>query len=87
MRIQIDRHTLVRAEERGATAEEIEDVASTGTMIPGKRNRLAKFKIYPFGRLRNGKRYDQKRIEVYYVEEGNVLVTVTVYVFYGRWER
>ena len=86
MRIQIDRHTLVRAGERGATAAEIEDVVLTGTAIPGKRNRLGRFKIYPFGRLRNGKRYEQKRVEVYYVEEDNVLVTVTVYVFYGQWE-
>jgi len=34
----------------------------------------------------NGRRYDQKRIEVYYVQEENSLVTVTVYVFYGTWE-
>ena len=30
--------------------------------------------------------YPQKRIEVFFVQEGEDLVTVTVYVFYGKWE-
>jgi hypothetical protein len=86
MTLRIDPHAAERAMERGATPEEIEDVVRTGVPIAGKKNRLGKFKVYPFGRARNGKRYDQKRIEVYYVEERNTLVTVTVYVFYGKWE-
>ena len=86
MRVQIDPHTLERARERGTTSEEIQDVVRTGTPIEGKRGRLGRFKVYPFGRLRNGRRYDQKRVEVYFIEDGGTFVTVTVYVFYGKWE-
>jgi len=30
--------------------------------------------------------YEQKRVEVFYSEEEKAIITVTVYVFYGRWE-
>lgn len=86
MIVRIDPHTLKRAKERGTTPEEIEDVIRTGISIESKRNRFGKFKVYPFGRLRNGRRYDEKRVEVYFIRDGNALVTVTVYVFYGKWE-
>jgi len=46
MLIQIHPHTLERAEERGTTKSEIEDVIRTGTPIPGKRNRQAKEKVF-----------------------------------------
>lgn len=84
--IQIDPHTLKRAEERGATESEIKEILLTGQKIPAKRNRKARAKVYSFGRERNGKFYEQKRIEVYYVEEAGRIITVTVYVFYGKWE-
>jgi len=31
--------------------------------------------------------YDQKKVQVIYVVQEEVAVTVTVYVFYGKWER
>ena len=34
----------------------------------------------------DGRYYDQKKVEVFYTIEGDVIVTVTVYVFYGKWE-
>lgn len=86
MNIQVDPHTLKRAEERGATQEEITDVIENGIPIPAKRNRLAKVKVFPFEQERLGKFYKQKRIEVIYLIEDNVIVTVTVYVFYGEWK-
>jgi len=42
MEIQIDPHTLERAEERGASEEEIKDVISTGFSIPTKHGRMGK---------------------------------------------
>ena len=33
-----------------------------------------------------GKYYEQKRVEVFYAVEGDLMVTATVYVFYGKWE-
>ncbi len=86
MMIQIDPHTTERAEERGATPEEIEDVIRTGFPVAAKHGREGRAKIYDFGRQRLGKTYKQKRVEVFYAVERDVIITVTVYVFYGEWE-
>ena len=86
MKIQIDPHTLKRTEERGTSEEEIKDVIETGFKIPGKYGRAGKAKVYEFGEYRHEKYYEQKRVEVMYVIEDNVKITVTVYVLYGKWE-
>ena len=86
MLIRINPHTLERAEERGATKSEIEDVIRTGTPIPAKRNRQAKEKVFDFRRQWQNAYYDQKKVQVIYVVQEEVAVTVTVYVFYGKWE-
>jgi len=86
MEIRIDPHTLKRAEERGTNEEEIKDVINTGFSIPGKYSRMGKAKIYDFKQKRHGKYYEQKRVEVFYAIEGDAIITVTVYVFYGKWE-
>ena len=86
MELQIDPHTLERAEERGASEKEIKDVIETGFPISAKYARIGKGKVYNFGQKRHGKYYKQKRIEVFYTVERNMIITVTVYVFYGRWE-
>lgn len=85
MTISIDPHTLERAEERGTTAEEIRDVLETGFPIEAKRRRLGKAKVYEFNRVRRGKLYKQKRVEVIYTTREDEVVTVTVYVFFGQW--
>jgi len=86
MKIQIDPHTLDKAKERGTDEQEIADVIETGFKIPAKHGRMGKAKIYEFKRNRLEKYYEQKRVEVYYVIEKNSAITVTVYVFYGKWE-
>ena len=86
MVIRVDPHTLKRAEERGTNEEEIADVINTGTSLPAKYGRIAKAKIYNFGKQRHGRHYEQKKVEVFYTIDGDVIVTVTVYVFYGKWE-
>jgi hypothetical protein len=86
MEIQVDPHTLERAEERGSNEEEIKDVINTGFPIPVKYGRMGKAKIYGFNQKRHGKHYEQRRVEVVYTIEGDVIITVTVYVFYGKWE-
>ncbi len=42
--------------------------------------------MFDFNSERLGRYYAQKRVEVHYVLEGDEAVTVTVYVFYGKWE-
>lgn len=86
MKIQIDAHTLERAAERGANEPEIMDVITTGVSIDAKYGRIGKAKVFEFNRERHGRFYEQKRVEVFYVLEGEFAVTVTVYVFYGKWE-
>ena len=86
MNTKIDPHTLRRAEERGTTAEEIIDVIETGMALDAKSQRLAKSKVYAFNQQRLGKFYEQKRVEVIYTIEDGTYITVTVYVFYGKWE-
>ena len=86
MVIQIDPHTLERAEERGTNEDEIKDVINTGFPIPAKYGRTGKAKIYEFKQNRLNKYYEEKRVEVFYIIERNKIITVTVYVFYGKWE-
>jgi hypothetical protein len=86
MEVQVDPHTLERAEERGTNEEEIKDVIETGFFIPAKYGRMGKAKIYDFKKKRHDKYYEQKRVEVFYIIERDVMITVTVYVFYGKWE-
>jgi len=86
MEIRIDPHTLERASERGASAEEIIDVINNGRPISAKYGRLGKSKIFDFNQKRLDRYYEQKKIEVFFAIEGDVIVTATVYVFYGKWE-
>lgn len=86
MKVQIDPHTLERAGERGTNEDEIKDVIEAGFTIPAKYGRIGRAKVYNFKRKRQGKYYDQKMVEVFYVIEEGLVVTVTVYVFYGKWE-
>jgi len=86
MEIQIDLHTLERAEERGTNEREIKDVINTGFSIPAKYGRIGKAKIYEFKRNRFNKYYEQKYVEVFYIVEEDKIITITVYVFYGKWE-
>jgi len=86
MKIQIDPHTLKQAEERGTIENEIRDVINTGFDILAKYGRMGKAKVYDFKKKRHNKYYEQKRVEVFYTIEDNKIITVTVYVFYGKWE-
>ncbi len=86
MEILIDEHTLERAEERGTNKKEIKDVIDTGFSIPAKHGRKAKAKVYNFKQKRHNKYYDHKRVEVIYTTENDIIITITVYVFYGKWE-
>lgn len=86
MDIRIERHTIAKAEERGTNQNEIIDVINNGTDIPAKYNRFGKSKVFNYKKFRNRKFYEQKKVEVYYTIESNQIITVTVYVFYGKWE-
>ncbi len=86
MKIQIDPHTLQQMEERDISEDEIVDVLSKGIHFQAKRGRMGKYKVFTYGKKRDRKFYKQKRVEVIYVEEEGIIVTVTAYAFYGEWE-
>jgi hypothetical protein len=86
MKMQIEPHTLQRAEERGTNIEEIQIVLERRTEIPARGNRKAKTKVFSFKKEQLGKYYEEKRVEVIYIEEDELIITMTVYVFYGEWE-
>ena len=83
MQIQIAPHTLLRAKERGASESEIIETINSGKDIQAKAGRFGKEKIFVFKEERNGKFYREKKLEVYYTLEGEKIITITVYVFYG----
>ena len=83
MQIRIEPHTLLRANERGASEEEIKETLITGNEIEGKKGRLGRSKIFPFAKERSGKYYNEKKLEVFFIIENETIVTITVYVFYG----
>jgi len=66
--------------------KKLKKVISAGFTIPAKYGRLGKVKVYEFKKKRHDKYYEQKRVEVIYNLEGDVITTVTVYVFYGKWK-
>jgi hypothetical protein len=83
--IRIDPHTAARAVERGASEPEIRDVLAEGVVIPARGTRMAKARVFPYNAIWNGRFYSEKRVEVIYLTQGDDLVTVTVYVFFGSW--
>ena len=86
MKIRIEPHTLLRANERGATEVEIKDTLEHGLDLIGKNGRVGKSKVFGFRNLRNGKFYEEKKVEVFYITEMETIITVTVYVFYGNFK-
>jgi len=61
VKIQIDPHTLERAEERGTNEEEIIEVIKTGYSIPAKYEKEGKAKIYDFRKKRHNINIMNKR--------------------------
>jgi hypothetical protein len=53
-------------------------------VLTPKYGKKGKGLIKDYNADRNGKHYEQKKIEVYSIEGNNVLITITVYVFYGK---
>ena len=85
--IQIDPHTLERATERGTNRDEIIDVLTSGFDVPVKSHRKGKAKVFDYNKKRLGRFYEQKRIEVIYTIESDKIITITAYVFYGKWRK
>jgi len=63
MMIQIEPHTLQRAEERGTNIEEIQIVLEQEADIPARGNRKTKTNVSSFKKERLGKYYEEKELK------------------------
>lgn len=86
MKIRIENHTLEQAEERGVSRDEIVETLKNGIPFTAKYGRMGKFKVFPFGKEWRRKYKEEKKVEVIYTIEGDSIITVTVYAYYGMWE-
>ncbi len=82
--IVIPDHAAERMLVRGATFEQIESTVRTADPIPAKNERLSAKKTFDYHSISpvNHKYYDQKTVEVVWVDEPLELVLVTVKVYY-----
>ncbi len=49
--------------------------------------RKLKEKVFDYSGRWQGRTYPQKKVQVIYVEEQGMTVVITVYGFYGRWDK
>jgi acyl CoA:acetate/3-ketoacid CoA transferase beta subunit len=86
MKVKFVEHSKERMMVRCASEAEIQKVLLLGTNIPAKKGRKAKEMTFEYGEYWLGKVYPQKKVVViYYIEENDEIVVITVKVFYGQW--
>lgn len=86
MRIVIIEHARKRMRQRGVTDDEARLVLETGQSADAELGRKSKDGVFEFSGLWQGRSYPQKKVQVIYREEGENVVVITVYAFYGRWQ-
>ena len=84
--IEISDHALDSMQERGAVEEEVKLVLEQGQEASARHPRLAREAVFRDGYNWRGRFYPHKLIRVIYAYDGENIVVVTVYVFYGVWE-
>ena len=82
MEIVIHPHAEERMVERGASREDVIEAVNTGDTYPVKLGRVAFKKNFRYNREWRGEHYRVRQVEAIAVEEGDVLVVVTVIVKY-----
>lgn len=82
--IRFSSHARTRMGPRGTSEEEIAEVLAKGLPDVAGAGRQAKSLIYPFGRTWSRRTYEQKKVRVIYIHDGEDTVVVTVYVY--QWE-
>ena len=83
-RVSIISHARARAEERGVSESEIKQTVLGGIEFAAKAGRKAKEKIFGYHREWLGREYEQKKVQVIYLETGEEIIVITVKAFYGR---
>jgi len=84
--IQIDLHTLERAEERGTNEKEIIDVINTVPLFQLNMGVLGKPRFMSLNRNDMANFMTKRGLKYSYIIKKSVIITVTVYLFYRKWE-
>ncbi|MBE0415039.1 MAG: DUF4258 domain-containing protein [Dehalococcoidia bacterium] len=86
MKVIIIDHARERIQERGATEEEVRETLSKGKELKAAGKRTVKEMVFPFNARWQGRFYPRKKLRVIYAEQGDDLVVITVYTYFGKWE-
>ncbi|GAB4545312.1 MAG: hypothetical protein Fur002_19330 [Anaerolineales bacterium] len=69
MNVRFHPHALERLEERGATQEEVRLTIEAGERFPAKFERIGFRRNFPFSGTWRSRRFENKQVEVFAVEE------------------
>ena len=80
----VHEHLKNRMYQRGVSFQEIEIVMNRGWKVEdAKRGTRGKVYVFPYDRTWEGKYFKEKEVTVYFKEEGERLVLLTVKARYG----
>lgn len=82
MTVRLHSHAVTRLRERGGTEEEVRTTVETGERFEARFGRTGFRRNFPFAAEWQGKRYANKQIEAYAVQEGSDWLVITVIVKY-----
>ena len=85
MEIVLIDHARERMRERGATEEEVRQAVLSGSAVEAKRGREAKERVFSYNASWQGRQYSQKKVRAIFIDEGDRLTVLTVYVYFGEW--
>ena len=85
MKIRLTEHAKERANERRTTEGEVSMVLSSGQEAQLKKGRKSKEMVFDYNRNWLGKHYPQKKLKVVYAEEDDLMVVITIKVYYDEW--
>ena len=82
MAVRLHPHAAARLRERGGTEGEVRTTVQTGERFEARFGRTGFRRNFPFDAEWQGKRYANKQIEAYPVQEGSDWLVITVIVEY-----
>ena len=84
--IEFSDHAIDNMRARGATEDEVRWLIENGRESDAMPPRLAREATFTEGFDWKERFYPHKLVKVIYVFDGDRIVIITVFAFYGRWE-
>jgi len=82
MQIELHPHAQTRMLERGATEEEVVATVENGERFPAKFGRTGFRRNFPFDNVWQQRRYANKQVEAYAIQEKGNWLVITIVVKY-----